>query len=125
MTHTEPDLGHCAQITLAGFFNIPPLDFQHFQKIIYIIYRSLNVNKEMEILDLWSKHASWILHVDFYDWLQKLDLHKDHHLLRVHMHINMKWLFTKKIVVLRYFCLCIFVLKAIPWSPNLRVNTQC
>lgn len=125
MTHTEPNLGHCAQITLAVFFNITPSDSQHLQKIIYIIYRSLNVNEEMEILDLWSKHASWILDVVFYDWFKKLDLHKDDNLLRVHMHINMLRVFTKKIVVWRYFCHCIFVLKVIPWSPNLRVNTQC
>lgn len=42
--------------------------------------------------------ANALLDIAFCDWLEKLDLHTDPHLLRIHMHINMKWVFTKKIV---------------------------
>lgn len=101
MTHTDGTLH--THIIQAVFLNIPPSGFQHFQKI-YLINRSSIVNDRMEP----NVKRGFIFggkktlpDAGLCDWF-KLDLH----LLRVHMHINMKWRFTKKIVALALHYIC-------------------
>lgn len=59
-----------------------------------------------------AKCASWLLDISFCDCL---GTYEDSYLLRVHMHRNMKRVFTKKIVALAlHYCViyCVFVLQA-------------